>query len=61
CLRRVRPASGLLRAFEGIALGFPILWLIERFSLGTHWIVILGSLALIIIFLTVKTESTRRK
>jgi hypothetical protein len=46
-LRGARPASGLLRAFEGIALGFPILWLIERFALGTHWSVILGSLALI--------------
>jgi hypothetical protein len=46
-LRRACPASGLLRAFEGIALGFPLLWLIERFALGTNWSVILGSLALI--------------
>jgi hypothetical protein len=46
-LRGARPASGLLRAFEGIALGFPLLWLIERFALGTNWSVILGSLALI--------------
>jgi hypothetical protein len=46
-LRGARPASGLPRAFEGIALGFPLLWLIERFALGTNWSVILGSLALI--------------
>jgi len=52
-LRRACPASGFLRAFEGIALGFPLLWLIERFALGTNWSVILGSLALIIVHFTI--------
>ena len=60
-LRRAHPASGILRVFEGIALGFPLLWLIERFALGTNWSVIMGTLVLIAICLTVKTGSARRE